>query len=231
MAGDIHFDDDETFTHNSPHGTNLAWTALHEIGHSLGLEHSHSFGAVMSPYYSSFYHPSLTNLALSTDDIRGIQALYGKSIFYCAFPGTLSVEDINFLIFQSNLPWCPGICHFLHRSSGIPTTFTLSPTVGIFSCLIFWYLFLIFFFRFFIEIDVFFFLYRSLTKIFFKPSWLISSKTIIRKQVYSGTNEKKYALILHSERKSKRNGSKPNTHTALFWHRNDDVWLLGRDFT
>ena len=86
MAGDIHFDDDETFTHNSPHGTNLAWTALHEIGHSLGLEHSHSFGAVMSPYYTSFYHPSLTNLALSTDDIRGIQALYGKSMFYWAFP-------------------------------------------------------------------------------------------------------------------------------------------------
>ena len=105
--------------------------------------------------------------------------------------------------------------------------------------------FLNFFFRFFIEVVVFFFLYRSLTKIFFKPSWLISSKTIIRKQVYSGTNEKKYALISHSERKSKQNGSKPNTHTALFWHlydvvltlwmfywhRNDVVCLLGRDFT
>ena len=101
MAGDIHFDDDETFTHNSPHGTNLAWTALHEIGHSLGLEHSHSFGAVMSPYYTSFYHPSLTNLALSTDDIRGIQALYGKSMFYWAFPDkncTPPVEDINFFL-------------------------------------------------------------------------------------------------------------------------------------
>ncbi|MEO0688312.1 MAG: matrixin family metalloprotease, partial [Cyanobacteria bacterium J06649_11] len=82
LAGDIHFNDDETFTHNSLHGTNLAWTALHEIGHSLGLDHSHSYGAVMSPYYTSFYHPDLTDLALSTDDIRGIQALYGNNKFH-----------------------------------------------------------------------------------------------------------------------------------------------------
>ena len=77
LAGDIHFDDDEKFTHNSPDGVNLGWTALHEIGHSLGLEHSHTYGAIMSPYYTEFYHPDI-GLALSTDDIRGIQALYGK---------------------------------------------------------------------------------------------------------------------------------------------------------
>ena len=145
MAGDIHFDDDETFTHNSPHGTNLAWTALHEIGHSLGLEHSHSFGAVMSPYYSSFYHPSLTNLALSTDDIRGIQALYGKSIFYYAFPGTLSVEDINFLIFQSNIPWYPGICHFFYTDPLEFQRLLLYPHRWNFLLSNFWYLFLNFF--------------------------------------------------------------------------------------
>lgn len=83
IAGDIHFDDSELFTYRERYGTSLAWTTLHEIGHSLGLEHSYIYGAVMSPYYSSFYHPGY-DLALTTDDIRGVQALYGKFYCFCA---------------------------------------------------------------------------------------------------------------------------------------------------
>ncbi|XP_057296949.1 macrophage metalloelastase-like [Hydractinia symbiolongicarpus] len=79
IAGDIHFDDDEMFTDKSFYGRSLAWTALHEIGHSLGLKHSHVWGAVMSPYYHSFYHPNV-RLSLSTDDIMGIQSLYGDPL-------------------------------------------------------------------------------------------------------------------------------------------------------
>ena len=78
LAGDIHFDDDEKFTDSIYRGKNLAWTALHEIGHSLGLQHSNKWGAVMSPYYTSFFHP-YNVLSLSSDDIKGIQTLYGKS--------------------------------------------------------------------------------------------------------------------------------------------------------
>ncbi|XP_066915759.1 matrilysin-like [Clytia hemisphaerica] len=84
IAGDIHFNDDQRFTHNAEPsdrggmGTNLAWSALHEIGHSLGLEHSNIYGAVMSPFYTSFYHPGV-DLALTNDDIKGVQAIYGKS--------------------------------------------------------------------------------------------------------------------------------------------------------
>ena len=44
---------------------------------SQGLEHSNIYGAVMSPFYTSFYHPDL-ELALTTDDIKGVQAIYGK---------------------------------------------------------------------------------------------------------------------------------------------------------
>lgn len=81
IAGDIHFDDAEDFTVGevAGSGTDLGWTALHEIGHTLGLDHSNIFGAIMSPYYTSFYHPNF-QLALTTDDIRGVQALYGTPL-------------------------------------------------------------------------------------------------------------------------------------------------------
>jgi len=57
----------------------LKWLALHELGHSLGLEHSSTKGAVMYPIYSG-YHPGLQ---LHRDDILGIQQLYGKLNLSC----------------------------------------------------------------------------------------------------------------------------------------------------
>ena len=45
----------------------------HEFGHSLGLAHSFDKRSVMFPYYKGYE----TNFALSKDDIRGIQSLYG----------------------------------------------------------------------------------------------------------------------------------------------------------
>ena len=58
---------------NSP-GTDFFWTALHEIGHSLGLDHSDSKDAIMYPFYTGFKE----NLALNEDDIKGIRYIYGK---------------------------------------------------------------------------------------------------------------------------------------------------------
>lgn len=54
-------------------GTNLFFTALHELGHSLGLDHSSNSGAVMAPYYRG-YNPFTQ---LHEDDIAAIQKLYG----------------------------------------------------------------------------------------------------------------------------------------------------------
>lgn len=48
--------------------------AVHEFGHSLGLSHSSVPGAVMYPYYQTLEG----ELKLSSDDIAGIQAIYGK---------------------------------------------------------------------------------------------------------------------------------------------------------
>lgn len=64
----------------------LKWLALHELGHSLGLEHSSTKGAIMYPIYSG-YHPGLE---LHRDDILGIQQLYGKFTLTCNFCPNLS---------------------------------------------------------------------------------------------------------------------------------------------
>jgi serralysin len=67
-AGDIIFDSGETTFWTA---TSFRLVALHEIGHSLGLDHEATALAVMN----AFYNPGLT--ALQTDDINGIRAMYG----------------------------------------------------------------------------------------------------------------------------------------------------------
>ena len=74
LSGDVHFDDDEDYTYKSPKGRNLLWVATHEIGHSLGLEHSNERKAIMYPWYTE-YRPGFK---LEYDDILGIQTLYGR---------------------------------------------------------------------------------------------------------------------------------------------------------
>jgi hypothetical protein len=67
LAGDVHFDEDETWT-----TILLGNAALHEIGHALGLDHSGVAGAVMQRTV-----PSTPALRLSSDDVAGIQSIYG----------------------------------------------------------------------------------------------------------------------------------------------------------
>ncbi|XP_016125108.1 collagenase 3-like [Sinocyclocheilus grahami] len=74
IGGDAHFDDDESFTFHSSRGHVLFLVAAHEFGHSLGLSHSNVPGALMFPTYT-FTDPDRS--PLSSDDIEGIQSLYG----------------------------------------------------------------------------------------------------------------------------------------------------------
>ncbi|ELU11185.1 hypothetical protein CAPTEDRAFT_47872, partial [Capitella teleta] len=71
-GGDLHFDDDETFTINSDSGTNFLQVAAHEIGHSLGLRHSSDQSSVMNAFYRGYQR----DFKLASGDIRGIQSLY-----------------------------------------------------------------------------------------------------------------------------------------------------------
>lgn len=83
LSGDVHFDDDENFTVNSKYGKNLLWVATHEVGHSIGLEHSNVRNAIMYPWYQ----PYKPGFKLTYDDINGIQNLYGSRT-----PGTAPTD-------------------------------------------------------------------------------------------------------------------------------------------
>lgn len=78
LAGDVHFDDDETWTDqirsNSFQPIDLVTVAIHEIGHSLGLAHSSDPNAIMYAYYSG------SRRQLSNDDFSAIDSLYPKNM-------------------------------------------------------------------------------------------------------------------------------------------------------
>ncbi len=75
IAGDVHFDDDETWTLAEQafgfQPIDLVTVAAHEIGHSLGLDHSNVACALMNPTYTGSHR------YLAPDDIAGIRSLYG----------------------------------------------------------------------------------------------------------------------------------------------------------
>lgn len=69
IAGDMHLDSSEDWVNTF----DLSSVILHELGHSLGLNHSEDVNSIMYPYYSGA-------LTLGTDDIAGIQSIYGAAV-------------------------------------------------------------------------------------------------------------------------------------------------------
>jgi Matrixin len=78
LAGDIHFDEAETWTNltrSDPfQPVDLFTIALHEIGHSIGLNHTNVGGAIMEAFYTG------TRSQLASDDIDGAKSIYGAKI-------------------------------------------------------------------------------------------------------------------------------------------------------
>ena len=77
LSGDVHFDDDEIYTVENDSDRSkrkLLWVSVHELGHSIGLQHSSLKGAVMYPWYQHFEG---NDFDLTEDDILGLQQMYG----------------------------------------------------------------------------------------------------------------------------------------------------------
>ena len=75
LAGDLHFDEDENWTTNTRTNTfaqpiDLVTVAAHEIGHSLGLDHTNVAGSLMWPDYLGSHR------FLGPDDIAGIRTYH-----------------------------------------------------------------------------------------------------------------------------------------------------------
>lgn len=90
LSGDIHFDNEEHWILDSrPEGTDFFWTATHEIGHAIGLDHSYYKDAIMFPYFQGYK----ADLKLQKDDIEGIQNIYGKpkNLIPTTVPPTIKV--------------------------------------------------------------------------------------------------------------------------------------------
>jgi hypothetical protein len=74
ILGDVHMDNSNSWSDGGGAGTIDYFTVmLHELGHSLGLDHSTVVGSVMEAVYAG---PRRT---LGDDDIGGIQAIYGAA--------------------------------------------------------------------------------------------------------------------------------------------------------
>ena len=106
LSGDIHFDDDEQFTTGTSEGINLDWVAVHEFGHSLGLEHTNVRESIMYPWYIGYF----PNIELTEDDIFGIQALHGKQ-WENDSQGKANNICLFFFYFSafSLIPWLPKV--------------------------------------------------------------------------------------------------------------------------
>lgn len=109
-AGDLHFDEAELWVEGpGDGGIILLNTAIHEIGHLLGLAHSQEFEAIMYAIYA----PDRSHLA--QDDIDGVQTLYG--------PPSSSEQIILQSATQGTLDRTADTAHYEVR---VPTTLSVS---------------------------------------------------------------------------------------------------------
>ncbi|XP_008279891.1 matrix metalloproteinase-20 [Stegastes partitus] len=119
LGGDVHFDEDETWTAGRQ-GYSLFAVAAHELGHSLGLTHSRDPSAIMYPNYR---HQSRTQYSLSADDVLGIQTLYGKPGKKVESQSSLKKCDPNFS-FDAATMFDNEIIFFKNRYMWMRTTRT-----------------------------------------------------------------------------------------------------------
>jgi hypothetical protein len=78
IAGDIQFDSSENWEIGNAKGSSafdLVRVAVHEIGHALGLEHSHQNAAILAPSVS----PNEYFTTLDQDDVDAVLSMYAPA--------------------------------------------------------------------------------------------------------------------------------------------------------
>ena len=134
LAGDMHFDDGETWSElvqgSGFQPIDLQTVALHEIGHSLGLNHTPVTNSIME----AFYNGSRRNLG--SDDIAGIRSIYGSPTEFIngnSFCGS-SVFSINETLPAGySIQWSalePSITFVNNTANGSSTTVSNNGFVG-----------------------------------------------------------------------------------------------------
>ncbi|XP_044141326.1 matrix metalloproteinase-18-like [Bufo gargarizans] len=97
IGGNIHINDANNFTTTNQR-YNLFLMVAHEIGHSLGLSHSGTYGDLM---YGEYQNTDASDFLLPQNDINAIQLLYGPSperTVQLTGPTTPSICDNNTVI-------------------------------------------------------------------------------------------------------------------------------------
>ena len=91
IAGDIQFDISESWEVGNQLGRSafdLVYVAVHELGHSLGLDHLHDHGSVLEPYVSA----AQEFVGLDPSDIAAAQELYAAAD---GFDTEAEVDDLD----------------------------------------------------------------------------------------------------------------------------------------
>ncbi len=112
----IAFDSEENWNVNfgeASWGISAYWTALHEIGHAIGIDHSDDSGAIMYAFYNNAQF-------LTQDDIDAAQAIYGASV---TTPTVSPVADLSTLInaTDQNLSQFKGLTAAYSVLGGVPS--------------------------------------------------------------------------------------------------------------
>jgi hypothetical protein len=79
IAGDIHFDNGDPWAIiGTPSEPDVLGVLVHEIGHTLGIDHTSIVGAVMNPMALRRMGPG-TGI-LTADEVAAVQAIYGAGV-------------------------------------------------------------------------------------------------------------------------------------------------------
>ncbi|MDZ4848934.1 MAG: matrixin family metalloprotease [Pirellulaceae bacterium] len=123
IAGDIQFDSSEVWEVGNSLGSramDLIWVAVHEIGHSLGLDHTTARGSVLAASASA--NQSFTSLVAS--DVAAIRSLYAAAT---TVVNTNSVATNSTATTSTTASTNSGTTT-TGQTSGTDTTNTTSPT-------------------------------------------------------------------------------------------------------